>query len=158
MILQMIDANEDIFKIIHFVENVHHPREEQQLFPLVAQSPLLRQGGPLCTYFKGIELDLNPLSAARKHLADLYQQGCPHPEDYPDFQWLNSQSPLSMPMNEHQLGHELAAALNFLSSNQESSLYKIFFSKISEEYKKLLKAHIDKEDHCLFVICERILD
>lgn len=153
----MLDESQNILDVIAFVEEVHHPLEEQSLFPHIAASPLLTQGGPLCTYFRGLALDLNPQQAIRDRLRDLYQQGLPQAKAYGTFLWLTPQNPISLPMDEHELGHEIAEALKYLSLPESQSLFPGAFARLSRDYEVLLRAHIDKEDRCLFVLCERIL-
>ncbi|WP_373999127.1 hypothetical protein [Bdellovibrio bacteriovorus] len=156
-LLNMISEDKDIFDIIKLVEEIHHPLEEQALFPLIADHPLLQEGGPLCTFFRGMELDLNPKSVAEELLKRAYAQGLPRPHAYPQFTWLNEHNPLSMPMGEHVLSDELAQALLFLKDQSNEKLYKDFFVSLKIEYIRLLKLHIAKEDGCLFVLCEKLL-
>ncbi|WP_347358692.1 hypothetical protein [Bdellovibrio sp.] len=156
-ILKMFDEKVSILDIIHFVEEVHHPLEEQELFPAVSQNPLLCQGGPLCTYFRGLELDLNPQQASREYLCRLYTKGFPRPRPYASFDWLTPQNPLSLPMDEHVLGHEIAEALKLLSFPKYQTDFPDAFERLSRDYEKLLRQHIAKEDQCLFILCERIL-
>lgn len=153
----MLNSDHDILDIIRLVEKVHHPLEEQELFPAIAAHPLLRQGGPLCTYFRGIELELSPRDRMQEHLEEAYREGLPQATPYAEFSWLNPQNPLSMPMDEHVTGHNLAEAISFLAKSPDDPLYKKFYAVLCQDYKKLLRAHIDKEDNCLFVMCERIL-
>lgn len=156
-ILDMIARGDDILSIVEFVEKVHHPLEEIELFPAVAANPLLREGGPLCTYFRSIDLELGPKEAPLQHLEDLYSKGFPRPSAYPSYDWFNAQSPLSIPMDEHVLGHALASALHGLAENKNSALYAEFYQKLSDDYISLLKLHINKEDNCLFIMCERMV-
>lgn len=156
-LLNMISEDKDIFDIIKLVEEIHHPLEEQALFPLIADHPLLQEGGPLCTFFRGMELDLNPKSVAEELLKRAYAQGLPRPHAYPQFTWLNEHNPLSMPMEEHVLSDELAQALLFLKDQPDEKLYQDFFVSLKNEYIRLLKLHIAKEDGCLFVLCEKLL-
>lgn len=156
-ILDMIARNDDILSIIDFVEKIHHPLEEKELFPAVAAHPLLKEGGPLCTFFRGIELELGPKEAPLQHLEDLYDKGFPRPSEYPRYDWLNAQNPLSIPMDEHVISHALGEALHGLAENKNSALYAEFFKKLSDDYIGLLKLHINKEDNCLFIMCEKML-
>lgn len=156
-ILEMIARNEDILSIINFVEKIHHPLEEKELFPAVAANPLLREGGPLCTYFRSIDLELGPKEAPLQHLEDLYNKGFPRPPEYPTYDWFNAQSPLSIPMDEHVLSHAIGTALHGLAEIKNSALYAEFFQKLSDDYISLLKLHINKEDNCLFIMCEKML-
>lgn len=157
LILKMFEDGTSILEIIHFVEKVHHPLEEIELFPKVANHPLLSQGGPLCTFFRGMELDLQPQQTPRRHLKELYDQGFPRPTPYATFDWLTNQNPLSLPMDEHELGHQLAEALKILVSPEEQKKYPGYFEWLRKDYEDLLRNHIAKEDGCLFVLCEKLL-
>lgn len=156
-ILSLIQKN-DILAVIKYVEEVHHPKEEKILFPKLAGHPLLNQGGPRCMYFRGLELDLQIYEGSRKLLKSFYQNKGPRPGDYTDFAWLKDNSPLNIPMEEHRLGHELACAIQFLYTHPSSNLYKDFLAPLEREYVRLLKLHIEKEDTCLFILAERILE
>ncbi|KHD89477.1 MAG: hypothetical protein OM95_03730 [Bdellovibrio sp. ArHS] len=153
----MISEGADIFDILHLVEDVHHPLEEEALFPLVAAHPLLKEGGPLCTFFRGMELDINPKASTVSMLKRAYSKGLPAPKSYPEFSWLTESNPLSMPMGEHALSAEIAQALHFMKDRKDDPLYQEFFAPLKEEYIRLLKLHIDKEDGCLFILCEKLL-
>nr|BFD60165.1 hypothetical protein CKG001_22720 [Bdellovibrio sp. CKG001] len=155
-ILKMFDDKVDILEIVQFVEEVHHPLEEQSLFPAVADNTLLCKGGPLCTYFRGMELDLNPQKGPRDYLCGLYMRGFPRPRAYASFPWLTPQNPLSLPMDEHVLGHEIAEALKLLSYPKYQAEFPQAFDRLSRDYEKLLRQHIAKEDQCLFILCESI--
>ena len=157
VILKMFNEKQNILDIITYLETVHHPREEQELFPLVAAHPMLSQGGPLCTYFRGLELDLAPFDSVKNYLKRLYAQGFPRSSLYASFDWLTPGNPLNIPMGEHDLGHEIGEALKYLSLPGHSEQYPGAFPKLSEEYEALLRAHIDKEDRCLFIMCEKLL-
>lgn len=157
VILKMFEDQTPILDIIHFVEKVHHPLEEQELFPAVANHPLLREGGPLCTYFRGMELDLNPQQGPRQTLQALYRAGFPEACAYASFEWLNPQNPLSIPMDEHELGHEIAEALKILANSDMQKIYPGYFEALKAAYESLLRRHIAKEDGCLFVLCEKLL-
>ncbi|BEV68989.1 hypothetical protein Bb109J_c2409 [Bdellovibrio bacteriovorus] len=156
-ILKMFEQKAPILEILHFVEAVHHPLEEQELFPKIAAHPLLSQGGPLCTYFRGMELDLAPQSEPRRRLKLLHEQGLPQASAYPSFEWLNAQNPLSLPMDEHELGHHLAEAIKILLKPEMREKYPGALEALKSDYEQLLRRHIAKEDGCLFVLCEKLL-
>ncbi|UOF01527.1 hypothetical protein [Bdellovibrio reynosensis] len=155
-ILCLIEKN-DILAVIKYVEEIHHPKEEKLLFPKLAGHPLLNQGGPRCMYFRGLELDLQIYDGAKKVLKDFYQNKGPRPHAYGTFHWLKDNNPLNIPMEEHRLGHELSQAIQFLYTHPSSDLYKDFLVPLEQEYVRLLKLHIEKEDTCLFILAERIL-
>lgn len=155
-LLRMLEEG-DILEVIEFVEGVHHPKEEQLLFPLMAPHPLLKQGGPRCMYFKGLAIELQIYRNAQKALKDYHEQGGPKAPEYQDFDWLLDGNPLNVPMYEHHLGHELAHGIRWLSTQKDSPLHDPFYSVFCDEYVKLLRLHIEKEDSCLFVIAENML-
>ncbi|MFS4457895.1 hypothetical protein [Bdellovibrio sp. HCB2-146] len=150
----MLDKGEDILKVIDFVETIHHPKEEQLLFPVIAKQVWLSQGGPLCTYYRGLQLEFDPLAPVRRYLRLFYEQSGISAPSIGEYSWLSEQSPLSIPMEEHFIGHELSVALRFLSNKKNSALYAEFFEIFRKLYSDLLRVHISKEDNCLFVMCE----
>lgn len=156
-ILMMLDRPEQVEELIHFVEEVHHPLEEIELFPFMKDKPCLSQGGPRCSLYMGMRLELDPLTRVRGHLADFYRKTSFRPPHYPLPEWLTAQNPLSIPYEEHVVGAELAKSLLFLSKPENSTLRAEFFDKFYDDYCRLLRMHIDKEDNCLFIICERAL-
>lgn len=155
--IRSLMKSDDIFKLIQFVESVHHPKEEELLFPLLAQHPLLKQGGPRCMFFQGLILDLKVLDRPRQLLSEYYFIGGPLPEAYKDFPWLSVSNPLDIPMAEHRLGRELAQGLQHLFQNPSSLLYKKFYAAFRTEYYRLLELHMEKEDTCLFILAEKAL-
>lgn len=160
-ILQLLTEPDRILELIEFVEGTHHPLEEEKLFPLIAKAPWLRQGGPQCSLHMGLRLDRDPLERMRTHLGSFYKQVTQQadwhrrPAAAPD--WLNAQNPLSIPMEEHALSHDLAAGLKYLLMAPPIELFDSFYKTLHEDFCDLLKLHIDKEDHCLFVMCEERL-
>jgi hemerythrin-like domain-containing protein len=156
-ILIKLERSEDLLSIISFVEDVHHVLEEEALFPIIAENPMLREGGPMCTYFWGMEMEFSPKTPAQDLLRRLYEKGLEHPDGPQVFPWLHKSSPLSIPMSEHALSAELSHAIRKLSQEPEGGLAREFLSPLKNEYIKLLRAHIDKEDNCLFILCERLL-
>ncbi|MEK2646650.1 hypothetical protein [Bdellovibrio sp. BCCA] len=71
--------------------------------------------------------------------------------------WLTPQSPLSIPFEEHVIGADLAQSILFLLEPENAHLHQEFFKLLYDDYCRLLKMHIDKEDGCLFIMCERVL-
>lgn len=153
----MLDQPEQVRELIHYVEVIHHPLEEEQLFPFLEQQECLHQGGPRCSYFMGLRLDCDPLKLIREHLDDFFLATKFSAKTYPLPSWLKPQSPLSIPIEEHVVGAELAQSLLYILDNPEMSLKDKYFSKLYYDYCRLLKMHIDKEDNCLFIMCRRAL-
>lgn len=155
-LLRMLEEG-DILQVVDFVEGIHHPKEEQLLFPLLAQNPLLRQGGPRCMYFKGLALELQIYHNAQVALKDYLKCGGPLAPEYQDFTWLTDGNPLNIPMYEHRLGHELAHGIRWMNEHAEGELHAKFYAVFCQEYVRLLRLHIEKEDSCLFIMAEAML-
>ncbi len=141
--------------LFHFVEFTHHEKEEAILFPWMAKQNWLRQGGPLCGHFMSVRLDLNPLTRMHQHLEDFYIKHLYLPSYNKSFSWLNPQNPMSIPMEEHEMGHLLSQTLLYLIQTPQEAPKKDFFRTLLEDYFSLLRMHIHKEDNCLFVQCEQ---
>lgn len=156
-ILKMLDRPELAAELIHFVESVHHPLEEKELFPFLDKQKCLVAGGPKCSYFMGIRLELDPLGAMKKNLQKFFANTSFRPEPYPTLPWLTPQSPLSLPFEEHAVGADLAQSLLFLLKPENEELHTQFFAIIFKDYCRLLKMHVDKEDNCLFIIYEQAM-
>ncbi len=133
-----------------FVEHLHHGKEEDILFPLLANHPALNQGGPQCTFFMGIKLNRDPVNP----IFDV--MGKPplhHPKPAID-EILKNQSPLRIPIEEHQAG---AAAIHFLKSRLQQNLVDETFARMLQNYRQLLQSHMDKENKCLFILATEAL-
>lgn len=156
-ILAMLDQPERALELIHFVEHEHHPLEEEKLFPFMNKQKCLYQGGPRCTMYMGMRLESNPLEIVRKHLHSFYLKTDFRPPAYPEPLWLEMNNPLSIPFEEHAIGAQLAQSMIYLLSEQGKDLHEAFFSVLYQDYCRLLRLHIDKEDNCLFLICESAL-
>jgi len=139
--------------LFHFVEDIHHAKEENFLFPHLAHKNCLRQGGPLCSYFMSLRLDLDPLSRMRNHLQEYQKKAGISFKKRILPNWLTPQNPLSIPMEEHETGHALSTALKDLMGQKNDNLKREFFKPLLYDYFALLKAHIQKEDLCLFAQC-----
>ena len=156
-ILKLINHKERILELIRFVEEEHHPLEENELFPFIFQQQFAQQGGPRCTYFMGLRLQMNPLDQIKMKLNEFYRLSGFRPTPYPMPAWLIHQTPLSIPMEEHVLGAELAQSIEFILSAKEFRWRQEFLQAFYDGYARLLQLHIDKEDNCLFVMCEQKL-
>lgn len=153
----MLNQPELVRDLIHFVEQEHHPLEELELFPFLRTQRCLHEGGPRCTFFMGVRLELDPLGVMQNHLKTFYTKTSFRPKNYPVPDWLTLQSPLSIPFEEHVIGADLAQSILFLLEPENAHLHQEFFKLLYDDYCRLLKMHIDKEDGCLFIMCERVL-
>ncbi len=133
-----------------FVEQLHHGKEEDILFPLLAQSPALNQGGPQCTFFMGMKLNRDPVNPIFDVMG---RPASKHPKEVID-QILKNQSPLRIPIEEHQAG---AAAIHFLKSRLQQNIIDETFARMLQNYRQLLQSHMDKENKCLFILASEAL-
>lgn len=155
-LLEKLDDKGSIAEIIDFLEKVHHPKEEQLLFPYMAAQPRLKQGGPRCSHFMGLRLELAPHLQAKKRLEEFTASIGVTMEPLPPPVWLTPQCPLSIPMEEHELCHNLARALRWLFNHDLTSEQTRMKEQLISDFQSLLRTHIDKEDTCLFVLCESL--
>ena len=133
-----------------FVEQLHHGKEEDILFPLLAENPALNQGGPQCTFFMGMKLNRDPVNPIFDVMG---RPATKHPKVMID-QILKNQSPLRIPIEEHQAG---AAAIHFLKSRLQQNLVDETFARMLQNYRQLLQSHMDKENKCLFILATEAL-
>lgn len=155
-LLEKLEDEKNLLEVIDFLEQVHHPKEEQILFPFMADKPGLKQGGPRCSYFMGLRLELTPHLQIKKRLEEFTAsiELAMVPVSPPA--WLTPQCPLSIPMEEHELCHNLARALRWLLSRDLTSEQVRLRQQLISDFQYLLRNHIAKEDSCLFVLCESL--
>lgn len=129
------------------VEKVHHRKEEDLLFDSLLSLGLL-PGGPRCSYFMGTYLNGSPaeklLSAAGRHAQ--VEERFRH-------------SVLSIPLEEHEASHFAFAKICEAASLDEGTpgRNEALLSWITS-YVALMRPHIEKEETCLFVMADRLLD
>lgn len=156
-ILNMLEDKSRVEELVHFVEKVHHPLEEDELFPEINKKNFAPQGGPRCTFFMGMRILMNPMERMKQNLDYFYRKANFQPTPYNLPEWLTPQNPLSVPFEEHVVGAAIAEGLLFLNARKGSDLYNEFFDLFYSDYSSLIKSHIDKEDNCLFIMCEQAL-
>lgn len=143
-----------------FVEELHHGKEEEILFPALFQhSDQLKHGGPQCILFMGLRIqhDLvgKIMTAARNQTGPMVTQ----PARAPIRTMVECQSPLTIPIEEHLAGmtcvQNIKTQLENLQKNPQrdrSQLIEWF-----RRYCDLLESHARKENECLFVMAQDVL-
>lgn len=122
------------------VGQIHHYKEEHVLFPALFPSPRLQQGGPRCTHFMD---DWIHASSNRASIPDTDLH----------------KSPLGIPLMEHHMLHaRLDEIREILCRPHEDPVERRKLHRLTLEYEQLLRRHIEKEDTCLFVLANQILD
>lgn len=135
------------------LEQIHHAKEEQILFPMLFGSDALNVGGPKCmTFFtprvlggtgwtdsfQGLADALGPDEADDSHLSPFRREA------------FVANSMIKIPLEDHILG---ARALSELIQNKDLARYRELFPK----FAALLRDHIQREEECLFELFRRSL-
>jgi hemerythrin-like domain-containing protein len=140
-----LDSSLTLLKTL--VEKIHHRKEEELLFDSLLSLGLL-PGGPRCSYFMGAYLNGSPaeklLSSAGRHAQ--IEERFRH-------------SVLSIPLEEHDASHFAFAKVCEAASLDEGApgRSEALLSWIAS-YVSLMRPHIEKEETCLFVMADRLLD
>lgn len=153
---------EDIEKTLiffkDFVDEYHHSKEELILFPAAdQQNVVVRQGGPKCTFFFGMYLDEETLANTLEDVKSYHKKVAPYSANTPVQTLLDKNSPLSIPLSEHETGYYSMQLLKseLLEYKQNTDKDMRFFVKVASRYSGMLKKHIQKEDECLFVTLQK---
>lgn len=126
------------------IENDHHLKEEQLIYPVLFNKKKLTEGGPFCAlYFD--EHVLNRPADVVKKLSGQEISWLQHQIFYKE-----NQSPLNIPLEEHRSARQL---LKYLIENK-NHISESDFLQIFEGYVRLLKHHNTKEEKCFFRVCE----
>lgn len=129
------------------IENEHHLKEEQLIYPILFQKKKLTEGGPFCTlYFD--EHIMNRPSEIVKKITD-------HDPSWLDHQifYKENPSPLNIPLEEHRSTREILMHLIQKRNQMQDSEFLVGF----ENYVRLLKHHNAKEEKCFFRVCAQCL-
>lgn len=140
---------ENIFFFIkNYIEALHHGKEEELLIPFVNESGLPAGGGPLCTLFKQKQMERHEIypkdfKVKPTRISGLLEEG----------------SPMNMILEEHQLTHyytdKMEASLDGIENNVPEA--KAQFVNNARDYIDSLREHIDKENHCFFILANQCL-
>jgi len=134
------------------IRGIHHRKEEEILFPALEKTGSLPMGGPACGLFMQLKLDAD-------HAADLRAEGAKHgiqpkprPEDHPCMAAIRSQSPLIIPLEEHDAGGVAFALLEKTIAARDP-----YARVIGQEFLAMMSQHIRKENECLFELAQSLL-
>lgn len=157
---------DDLEKIFDFFKTYadagHHAKEEDILFPALYKLGVL-PGGPRCTYF--FETVRMRPSAAKMLECMNTEMGLPSEKivDYSGMligKQIQFGNPLNPVLEEHLLGRKHMERLFFEldqhKKNPNHPTKDILFYIYS--YIDLLRSHIEKEDSCLFIMVNNLLD
>jgi hemerythrin-like domain-containing protein len=132
-----------------FADRIHHGKEEEILLPALLEKGFPLPGGPLCTYFKGLQM-MGPSLQGQIHEVEalLNREGKSTQEK------LNSPRILAegtIPvLEEHRLARLLVRGMR-------QELGQPRFADFATRFIRLLYEHIDKENRCLFPMADECL-
>jgi hemerythrin-like domain-containing protein len=140
-----------------FFEEFHHGKEEELLFPALATKPGVHAGGPECVLHYDQQMRSPPLEAARRVCAEVGVKAIELPWA-PDLQNLRAtQSPLTIPLEDHEAGRILLRAIEFCLEQDETGAGEKTL-RLFESYRDLQERHIRKENGCLFCMSRSLID
>lgn len=138
----------EIENLLWNYEYLHHKKEEELIFKMLIDNPLLCEGGPMCVYYYDEQVVSPPREAVKKLIGQ-------------EVQWLSHQSefqkkhtPLAVPIDEHRstysLLHYYLKSFQELSPEQKLEILKL--------YKRLQISHLEKEENCFFHVMTRLMN
>lgn len=138
------------------LENVHHRKEEELLFPLLFGRQSLEVGGPKCmTFFTPRVLGAGCSDGFRPLAEKLgFERNESSLNDFRKSVF-GTNSMLKIPVEDHLLGaratHELLACLRLDPPNLREAA-ELFLG-----FERFLRGHIQREEECLFRLFQREL-
>lgn len=132
------------------VLETNEKREELFLFPAIAAKAEIRAGGPACMLYYDLHLSEAPLLNAA--------MACDEPPLVPSKianairkPFYDAGSPVCIPIEDHMA---LEQILN--RAERESDPAQLDF--LSAIYMRIFRSHIEKEDNCLLLMSQSLLD
>lgn len=137
-----------------FLEDFHHRKEEELLFPMIAADRRVHAGGPECVLHFDAQMRSPPLEAARR-ACESVRAKIDEPSWPPALQrFRDERSPLLIPVEDHEAGRILLrGAGDVLSRDAWADALRLL-----ESYRSLQVRHFRKEDGCLFRMALQLLD
>jgi hemerythrin-like domain-containing protein len=121
-----LDAVISYFEIV--ADRIHHAKEEDLLVPALTGKGFPLKGGPLCTYFRSLEIIR---TAVRDEVCETSRALGEPPPEPPD-------APIPV-LEEHQLGRNLVRLMKRAASPDE-------FARRAGRFLEMMDEHIDKDD------------
>lgn len=147
---QFYDRNR--WKILNLLlEKIHHEKEESFLFPYLLQIDALKSGGVKCaTFFTPRVLNAVDWPDSYHQMKQSLNPFEKEVDDLSPFRKkvFETKSMLSIPVEDHMLG-AVAMREIFRSPN---------YLRLMDQFAGLLFDHIQREEDCLFEVCERELN
>jgi hemerythrin-like domain-containing protein len=152
---ERIDANradlKNALRALKILLDVHHEKEEDLLFPHLHRCPQLNEGGPKCGLYMTHLLNDNigrSFIESGKHFASA-------PESAEIAAIREANSPLMIPIEEHRGGH---IAIQWADQILDGAIDIANLQFILARFDWMMRLHIEKEDTCLFVVANHLLE
>jgi hemerythrin-like domain-containing protein len=142
-----------------YIEQYHHKKEEEILFPQIDLSPIVYQGGHYCTHFYHFHLMYQHYEQSKEILtsAKLALELPVQSENVRKI--VQNRSGLLVPLEEHWASGNIIKIfkqqIELKTKNQHD---EIFLKKCISFYFGLINQHTEKENKCLFVMADNLLD
>lgn len=148
-------VEKSFYLITNYIQGFHHSKEEDVLFPEAFKNNV-RKNGPECTKFFQQYLDNQFLEKFQIHRKNYEIPDCKHTQTIQMI--LDANSPLAIPISEHEAGHYAVQLMKTLwakiCSGEVSKAKE--FSRFGRWYLEMIRSHINKEENCLFISLKKI--
>lgn len=131
------------------VLNGHEKCEELFLFSAIGLKAEIRSGGPLCMLYYGLRLESPPLETAAARCGQPRIDPHQHLDEIrrPFYQ---SGSPVCIPIEDHMALEQVLNRADRGGTDDE-------LANFADYYLRLITTHFEKEDQCLFPMCQDVL-
>lgn len=151
------------------LENNHHRKEEEFIFSAVRADPRIRAGGPLCTLYFDQQMIYSSLKLAQKTVKSVTEQQLEPvwTEDLKSDQISNS--PLTIPGEDHEAGRILLRGAEILLEEEEKTptlnqpasvegaAKQAALRKVFSVYRDIQVSHFQREENCFLKMCKTLL-
>jgi hemerythrin-like domain-containing protein len=149
--LSLIATEKDLWPLVDWlwehVEEQHHLQEETLLFDTLQKFPRLREGGPRCIYFYGMQMSDPPLVLAER-VTNKKADWLPHQQSF-----LAENSPLMIPITEHRATRLILEHIRQLRESIEMETVR----NLLAIYANIQTTNMEKEETCLRHLSDSIL-
>jgi hemerythrin-like domain-containing protein len=151
--------DEFLYFVEHYIEQNHHKKEEEILFPKIDLSPIVYQGGPYCTHFYHFHLMFQHYEQSKELMTEI-KLSHELPEQSENVKKIvQNRSGLLVPLEEHWASCNLLKIFKQqIKLKAQNNHDEIFLRKCISFYFGLMNQHTEKENKCLFVMADNLID
>ncbi len=158
---ELLNAFETLIGFIEtFMENNHHHKEEELLFPRIDMSPIVYQGGPYCTHYYHFHLEYQRYDQSQELAKETQTTIAPLLLSPAVQQMVDHKNALMVPLEDHWASHNYTQIFKTFLSQAKSGIPidHLLFRRSFIGFIGLIAQHTEKENNCLFVMCNDFLD